>query len=143
MSDASSILRAFSVYCAAVAALWFAAGAFIAVQLFGFRSLGQQLGTDPVAVLLFGLVLVCSLLFMGTLHMAALRTPESPMGWRLRAIVLGLDLTTLVLWPLALPLLWFWFRPAVRVLHGLNEMGDDAMGDDEPGAAAPGVADAH
>lgn len=138
MNDASSILRAFSIYCAAVAALWFAGGVFVAVNLLGFRDLGQQLGTDPVAVLLFGLVLTVSLLFMGTVHMAALRTPPSPIGWRLRAVVLGLDLTTLVLWPLALPLLWFWFRPAVRLHHGLGPVGEP-----QPDSTPTGVADAH
>lgn len=93
---------------------------YIITRLAGYQDLASQWAWDPVAVLLFGSVFVLASLFLSVVHIAAMATPPSPEAWKIKAIVLGLDLTTLILWPLALPLLVFWFKPDVKALHGIS-----------------------
>ena len=78
---------------------------------------------DPVAGTLFSLTLLFVMLFLTAVHIAGHRTAQVAGTWNIHAIVLGLDLTTLFLWPVALPLLWFWLKPETRAwyLLGLPE----------------------
>jgi hypothetical protein len=113
-------LRAFRIYCSAVSAAWMCLAFYIITRLTEFRGLGATWEWDPIAVLLFGSVFVLAALFLSVVHIAAMATPPSPEAWKIKAVVLGLDLTTLILWPLALPLLVFWFKPEIKALHGIT-----------------------
>ncbi len=119
-------LRAFRIYCSAVSASWTCLAFYIISRLTGYQDLAAQWAWDPVAVLLFGSVFVVAAFFLSVVHIAAMATPPSPEAWKIKAIVLGLDLTTLILWPLALPLLVFWFKPDVKALHGITGALDAA-----------------
>lgn len=107
-------------YCQAMLAL------FAVVSLYGLRviatrvELAARMEVDPVAVGLFGGLLSLTLLFLAFVHFAALRTPRSPWAWKIHAIVLAIGLTTLVLWPVALPLIWFWMKPETKRFFGVD-----------------------
>lgn len=107
----------YQTYCAAVAALW-ATATFLSVGLVvGSRQVAAAWSMDPIAGLLFSLTLLCVLLFLTAVHVAGHRTAHVAGTWNIHAIVLGLDLTTLFLWPAALPLLWFWLKPETRAWY--------------------------
>lgn len=107
----------YQTYCAAVAALW-ATATFLSVGLvIGSRRVAEAWSLDPVAGLLFSLTLLFVMLFLTAVHIAGHRTAHVAGTWNIHAIVLGLDLTTLFLWPAALPLLWFWLKPETRAWY--------------------------
>jgi hypothetical protein len=120
------VLRWYQRYCVVVSALWFAGGLAAIVPAVQAASIASERGFDPTAFALFAWLLVAVLLFMGLIHVAALRTIRAPGMWPIHAIVLGLDLTTLVLWPVALPLLVQWLKPATRAWYRAlaPEVGD-------------------
>ncbi len=111
------VLRWYQRYCVVVSALWFAGGAAAIVPAVSAARLATEYAVDPTALALFAWLLVAVLLFMGLIHVAALRTIRAPGMWPIHAVVLGLDLTTLVLWPAALPLLVMWLKPATRAWY--------------------------
>jgi hypothetical protein len=113
----------YQTYCAAVAALW-ATGTVLSVGLVVWSGrVAEAWSMDPIAAVLFSVTLLLVMLFLTAVHIAGHRTANVPGTWNIHAIVLGLDLTTLFLWPAALPLLWFWLKPETRAwyLAGLPE----------------------
>jgi len=96
------------------------------VSLFGLRIVqareqwAVRLEVDPIAVGLFGGLWTATLLFLAFVHFAALRTPRTPWAWKIHALIIGIGLTTLVLWPLAVPLLWLWLKPQTRAFFGVQ-----------------------
>lgn len=83
------------------------------------ESLAANAEVEATVFGLFGALWILTMLFLALVHVAAVRTPREPWAWTIHAIVLGLDLTTLVLWPFALPLLWRWMKDDVRRWYGL------------------------
>ncbi len=118
-TDLTRLLLCHRRYLAGVAALEGTAS-LVGVWIVRSReTLAASADVDPTALALFGALWILTLLFLAMVHVAAIRTPREPWAWTIHAIVLGLDLTTLVLWPFALPLLWRWLKDDVRAWHGL------------------------
>jgi hypothetical protein len=100
-----------------VAALW-ATGTILSVGLVVWSGrVAEAWSMDPIAAALFSITLLLVMLFLTAVHIAGHRTANVPGTWNIHAIVLGLDLTTLFLWPVALPLLWFWLKPETRAWY--------------------------
>ncbi|MCB9506848.1 MAG: hypothetical protein H6698_02280 [Myxococcales bacterium] len=95
----------------ALAALAGAAGLFLAAQPDWVAS---SLGVAPLAARVLSALWAGVMAFLGLVHVAALMTPPSPWAWKIHAVVLGVGLTTILLWPAALPLLFYWFREDTR-----------------------------
>lgn len=107
-------------YCQAVMALFISAsfgGAFAALSR---DALAERLALTAEAVIIFGGLWALTCLFLAFVHFAALRTPRSPWAWKIHAVVLAMGLTTLVLWPVALPLIWAWMKPEVKRFYGVD-----------------------
>jgi hypothetical protein len=107
----------YQTYCAAVAALWATATLLSVGLVVSSRRVAEAWSMDPVAGLLFSLTLLFVMLFLTAVHIAGHRTAQVAGTWNIHAVVLGLDLTTLFLWPAALPLLWFWLKPETRAWY--------------------------
>jgi hypothetical protein len=118
---APRVIEAYRFYCGAVAGLYGAGALLGPVFLLGRVGFARDLGVDVTAFVFFALLWTVTMAFLALVHVAARATPPSPFAWRIHAIVLGLDLTTLILWPLALPLLWQWLKPDVRRYFGADE----------------------
>lgn len=117
--DLTRLLMWHRRYLAGVAALE-GTGSLVGVWIIRSReTLAASADVDPTALGLFGALWILTLLFLAMVHVAAMRTPREPWAWTIHAVVLGLDLTTLVLWPFALPLLWRWLKDDTRAWHGL------------------------
>lgn len=107
-------------YCQAVMALFVSAsfgGVFAALRR---DALAERLELAPEAVVIFAALWGLTCLFLAFVHFAALRTPRSPWAWKIHAVVLAMGLTTLVLWPVALPLIWAWMKPEVKRFYGAD-----------------------
>lgn len=114
-----AVVRWYARYCQFAVAL-FAAASLVGVRVIGTRAaLAEQWGIDPTAVGMFGGLWILTLLFLAFVHFAALRTPATPWAWKIHAIVLAIGLTTLVLWPVALPLIWYWLKPETKAFFGV------------------------
>ena len=116
----SRLLRLQALYLRFTAALFLVAsvGATLAVANSAHLAASYQL--DPVPLRVVFLLLALTLAFLAFVRYATLRTPVSPFSWRINAILLGLDLSTLLLWPLALPLLVYWLRPSTREFFSVS-----------------------
>jgi hypothetical protein len=115
-----AVVRWYGRYCQAALAL-FVAAAFISVAVLLRReSLAADWGVALPAVDVFAVLWAATMLFLGSVHYAALRTPRAPWAWKIHAVVLGVGLTTLVLWPVALPLLFQWFKPETKAFFGVT-----------------------
>jgi hypothetical protein len=107
-------------YCQAAVAL-FLLGSGLGVYAISARnSLAETVGVDPVAMGIFGLLWILTLNFLALVHFAALRSPRAPWAWKIHAIVLGVGMTTLVLWPVALPLMWYWMKPETKLFFSVE-----------------------
>jgi hypothetical protein len=72
-------------------------------------------------------LLALTMAFLSFVRIVTLRTPHSPFYWKINAVLLGLDLSTLLLWPLALPLLYRWLQPTTRAhFHTLTAAPEPA-----------------
>ena len=106
-------------YCQAAIAL-FSLASLIGVRIVWSRaSFAAAWEVEPGIAGAFGALLTLTLAFFAFVHFAALRTPRSQWAWKIHAIVLGIGLTTLVLWPAAVPLLWYWLKPETRRFFGV------------------------
>lgn len=107
-------------YCQAAIAL-FVVGSFSGLYgVVARESLAARFEVDPVAIALFSSLWLLTLLFLAFVHYAALKTPRVDWAWKIHAIVLGVGMTTLVLWPAALPLIWYWFKPETKAFYGMQ-----------------------
>jgi hypothetical protein len=114
------IVEAYRIYCSAVTWL-FGLGAMLGPWfIFDRASFARDVGVDPTAFGIFGMLWLCTMLFLAFVHIAARVTPPSPFAWRIHAVVLAIGLTTVILWPLALPILWKWMKPDVRAYFGVE-----------------------
>ncbi len=116
--DAPGVISWYQRYCRALVVLCcvvsLGGGYFV-----GNRSeLAESADLEPVFFLLFGALWSLTMLFFAFVHFAALRTPRAPWAWTLHAVILGMGVTTLALWPFALPLLYFWFKPETKTFFG-------------------------
>lgn len=118
-ADVPPVVLWYGRYCQAAVAL-FTVAALYGVRIGAHRvELAGRWGVDAEVVVVFGVLWAVTLLFLAFVHYAALRTPRSPWAWKIHAVVLGIGLTTLVLWPAALPLLVYWLKPATREYFGV------------------------
>jgi hypothetical protein len=74
----------------------------------------------------FSAIWALTFVFLAVVHYAAARSPKAAYTWKIVAIILGLDLTTLVLWPFAIPVLWMWLKRDVRDWYGATPGAEDA-----------------
>jgi len=117
MNAVPAAVRWYANYCrfvAAVAALAACGGAWVVV---GREDVAEALGVEPFAIAWVGGLWALTWIFFAFVHVAALKTPPAAWAWRLHTVIIGMGLTTLVLWPLALPLLYYWVKPNVRAYH--------------------------
>ena len=127
----------YQTYCSAVAALW-ATGTILSVGLVVWSGrVAEAWSMDPIAAILFSVTLLLVMLFLTAVHIAGQRTANVPGTWNIHAIVLGLDLTTLFLWPVALPLLWFWLKPETRAWYLAGLPTPPPVETTEPAAPTP------
>ena len=118
-----AVVRWYARYCQFALALMTVAS-FYGLKIISDRvALAERMEIDEVAVGLFGGLWILTLLFLAFVHFAALRTPRADWAWKIHAVVLGIGLTTLVLWPIALPLIWFWLKPETRRFFGVPTRG--------------------
>lgn len=107
-------------YLAGVALAKFLAAGLGPIFVTRRAAFAADLGTDPTAFGFFGVLWTLTWLFLGGVHLAARATPRSPFAWRIIAVILAIDLTTLVLWPVALPTLWYWLKQPVKRWYGVE-----------------------
>jgi len=114
-------------YLLAVAALEAVVAVVGAIAVFvQAGSLAASFEVDPVLFRVFAGVWALTFVFLSAVHVAASRSPRAPYSWKIVAIILGLDLTTLVLWPFAIPVLWMWLKRDVRDWYGASPDAKDA-----------------
>lgn len=119
-SSIPKVVTWYERYCQAAIALFILGSTLGCYAVFARESLAVRMGVEPVALAVFGSLWMLSLLFLAFVHFAALRSPRAPWAWKIHAIVLGIGLTTLILWPVALPLLWFWMKPETKQFYGVE-----------------------
>jgi hypothetical protein len=107
-------------YCQAAVALLLSGSALGFYALWARVDLAESLEVDPSVMAVFGGLWILTLLFLAFVHFAALRSPRAPWAWKIHAIVLGVGMTTLVLWPAALPLMWYWMKPGTKQYFGVE-----------------------
>lgn len=118
-----SVTKWLRVYCRLVSAICLV-GALSGVWIIRNReALAVQMDGAAVAVGVLGVLLSFILIFLSLVHLAVATAPRAPWAWAITAVVLGLDLTTLVLWPFALPLLWMWLKQDVPIAYGRPPRG--------------------
>lgn len=119
-SPTPKVVAWYQRYCQAAISLLLLGSTFGFYAVLSRASLAESWGVEPVALAIFGSLWVLSLLFLAFVHFAALRSPRAPWAWKIHAILLGIGLTTLVLWPVALPLLWYWMKPETKHFYGVE-----------------------
>lgn len=107
-------------YLAGIALVKFLAAGLGPIFVMRRESIALELGTDPTAFGFFGVLWTMTWLFLGGVHLVARSTPRSPFAWRIIAVILAIDLTTLVLWPAALPMLWYWLKTPAKEWYGVQ-----------------------
>lgn len=144
------VLQWYSRYCAGAAALFGTAlpvGILFIVKREEWSHAEGWLGDadlGPEGLLLFGVLWMLTMAFLAMLHVAArVTTQRAPWAWTLHAIVQGIGLTTLVLWPFAFPILFHWLKPETQRWYGRVPLQDrrkkrgEAEPSPEPEPAAP------
>lgn len=114
------VLHFQSLYLKFTAALFL--GASLVCTLLLPRASTYAVEHDLPRAPLLTIVSLCALLlaFLSLVRVVTLRTPPSPFAWRINAILLGLDLSTLILWPFALPLLVQWLKKDTKAAFGVS-----------------------
>lgn len=89
-------------------------------------SFAASFEVEPTLFFGFSAIWALTFVFLAVVHYAASKSPRAPYTWKIVAIILGLDLTTLVLWPFAIPVLWMWLKSDVRAWYGATPDAQDA-----------------
>lgn len=118
-----TVTRWLRIYCRVVAAIFMVGSIFGVWVIRNRERLAVDLEGAAPAVAMFGVLWIVMLIFLSALHLAVSSAPRAPWAWSITAVVLGLDLTTLVLWPFALPLLWMWLKRDVQTAYGRQPRG--------------------
>lgn len=106
-------------YCRFAGWLFIVASSIGLVLALGRERWSASADLEPVALLMMGGLWSLTMWFLASVHFAALQTKQrEPWAWSLHAVVLGVGLTTLVLWPLTFPLLARWLRPETQRWFG-------------------------
>lgn len=80
--------------------------------------LAISMNAEVKVVYVFAMMWTLTMAFLSFVHAAAARLPVAPWAWAVQGILFGLGLTTLVLWPFALPLLLFWLKKDTQAHFG-------------------------
>lgn len=112
------VIAWFRRYCLAVASIYLLIASGGAYLLSRHREMAESAGMEADQMLVFSGLLTLTMVFLAFVHGAASRLPRAPWAWQIGAVVVGLDLTTLVLWPLALPVIWLWMKQDTQVWFG-------------------------
>lgn len=107
-------------YCQAAIALLLLGSLFGLYAVFAREELAVTLGVEMAVMGVFGLLWSLTLLFLAFVHFAALRSPRAPWAWKIHAILIGIGMTTLVLWPVALPMMWYWMKADTKRFFGVE-----------------------
>lgn len=115
--DAAKTVRAFFFYCRASVSIF----AFLATAgaVWIWKPVGDALvGAPPEFRYMVITLWILTWAFLAMVHIAALRTPIRPWAWSIFLVILVIGMTTLVLWPFALPLAWYWLKPETQQFFG-------------------------
>ena len=124
-AGAPDVIAWYARYCAGAAALFGAAIPLGVLFIVKRDAWAERADLEPVALLLFGALWMLTMAFLSMLHVAARVTRQrEPWAWTLHAIVQGIGLTTLVLWPFTLPLLYRWLKPETQRWFGRTPLQD-------------------
>lgn len=110
-------VRRFRTYCVLLCVLHLLV-AVAGVALFFLPAEAMELGRPVVIVL--GITTLFLGLFVAALAWIGLHMPRRPGAWTWSLILLCLGITSVVLVPLALPLLLAWKKPEVQAWFGRN-----------------------
>jgi len=153
------VVRWYRRYCAVVASAYAFASLASGGIFQGRTRLAEATDQAPSVFIVFAVLWALVMLFLALVHVAALLTPRAPYAWKVHAVIIGLGMTTLVLWPISMPLLYFWLKRETRVWFGdlpndstvpaAESAASDAVGSEGgedgdarvPGRARPGVHD--
>lgn len=106
-------------YCRFAGWLFFVASSIGVVIGLGREHWAEAADLEPIALLLMGVLWTLTMWFLASVHFAALQTKQrTPWAWSLHAVVLGVGLTTLILWPLTFPLMARWLKPETQRWFG-------------------------
>jgi hypothetical protein len=119
LDDAPPVIARYFAYCRLAATLFMASSALGLVLVLGRERWAASADLEPVALLLLGILWTMTMWFLASVHWAALQTRQrQPWAWSLHAVVIGVGLTTLILWPLTFPLLARWLKPETQRWFG-------------------------
>lgn len=114
-----AVIARYFAYCRFAATLFMASSAVGLVLILGRNRWAASADLEPVALLLLGVLWTMTMWFLASVHWAALQTrQQAPWAWALHAVVIGVGLTTLILWPLTFPLLARWLQPETQRWFG-------------------------